>query len=205
MAMTIAELKEHAQARRRAAEREIAKAEAAEREEMEQVIRAARKIEPLWTDAYEITATHNYGPTRHYWNVTYKLLGHCDIQIRMEQNSLKFWERVQFTSGDYRNGRTWRVLRFSGTAIDEDGAAYAEYERREFVELELGEALLYAEEHYTDPETIQARIDQHTAEYAIRKQNEQAAAALSPTLTAWERLQDALSEIIADAIADTIE
>ena len=62
MAMTIAELKEHAQARRRAAEREIAKAEAAEREEMEQVIRAARKIEPLWTDAYEITATHNYGP-----------------------------------------------------------------------------------------------------------------------------------------------
>ena len=136
---TIAELKEHAQARRRAAEREIANAEAAEREEMEQVIRAARKIEPLGTDACEITATHNYGFTGHYWNVTYKLLGHCDIQIRMEQNSLKFWERVQFTSGDYRNGRTWRVLRFSGTAIDEDGTAYAEYERREFVE-QIGRA-----------------------------------------------------------------
>ena len=193
---TIAKLKQ--QARDKRAEQEAA--ENAHQEAMLQEMHRVLTVARAWPAIGEyVTDEADYNNYTNHWTVTHNIPHHCAITTEWGIN----WSNA-VVAMPHPYGGLYMAHYYTGTCdFGEDGKAHAH--KAAYTSDDLGEVLLFAEEKYMRGDDVAQMVRDAQQAHDAKIENKRAAAALSPTLTAWERLQDALSEIIADAIADTIE
>ena len=194
MAMTIAELKQ--QARDKRAEQEAANNahQEAMLKEMHRVLTVARAVPAI---GEYVSDEADYNDYTTHWTVTHNIPHHCAITTEWGIT----WADV-VAAKPHAHARLYMAHYYTGTCdFDDDGKAHAH--KSTYTSDDLGEILLFSDEKYMRGDDVAQMVRDAQQAHDAQIENKKAAAALSPALTAWERLQDALSEIIADAIADT--
>jgi hypothetical protein len=185
---TIEDLKARARTKRAAQQAEKEEEKRKAKAKLERILEFASTLPAIGTFAKiaQLTGTGDY-------EVSFFIPDHCKITTKVQLG----WDNEPL-----RYIQNWKVQKFDCPYI-EKGTAKASFEYREFDE--LSDALLFAEEHYTAPETIAAALTDCQSEYDAEQANKAALARMTPEPTNWEKFQDALAELIDEIVRKELQ